>query len=61
MWLIHPEYLGALYLYTVFNEGLYQKHKERVLYKLHAAISQVTNVSNKILEVLQKKHNPNDP
>jgi hypothetical protein len=52
LWLIHPDFLGALYLYTVFNDAYYERLKDTFLYKLHSLISRGVNLSQNLLSKL---------
>lgn len=49
LWLIHPEFLGAMYLYCRVNDDLYERHRETLLVKLHLAVSKVTSLTSRVL------------
>ena len=52
IWLIHPEYLGALYLYTLVIEDLFERHKDKVLNLSYAIVQRLTKTSDKALQYL---------
>lgn len=52
LWLIHPDYLGAFYLYIIANEHMFERHKDTFLTTMHRQIIKVTDISNRLLEKL---------
>ena len=53
LWLTHPDYLGAFYLYHRTNERLFERHKDAFLERLYLRVTFLTGVSHRMLERLE--------
>jgi hypothetical protein len=53
LWLIHPDFLGAFYLYHQTNERFFEKHKDSFLEKMYQRVATLAGFSHKFLDKLQ--------
>ena len=52
LWLIHPDFLGAFYLYHQTNERFFEKHKDSFLEKMYQRVATLAGFSHKFLDKL---------
>lgn len=52
LWLINPNYLGALYIYTIFMDEVYELHKEKALEGLYFIVEKVNRALDWLLNKL---------
>ncbi len=52
LWLIHPNYLGALFIYTIFMDEVYEGSKEKALDYLYSIVDKVSRALDWVLSKL---------
>ncbi len=50
LWLIHPDFLGAFYLYHKWNERFFEPNKDSFLSVLHERVASLTRLCDSLLE-----------
>ncbi|TNV80040.1 hypothetical protein FGO68_gene5089 [Halteria grandinella] len=53
LWLIHPDTLGALYLYTKTLDAIYEKHKDAALINLSTCVNKLSGLCNMLIDKIQ--------
>jgi len=53
LWLIHPDFRGALYLYHRLIESLFERLKDSFFEKMYVKVAALTGFSDSLLEKLQ--------
>ena len=59
LWLIHPEYQGAMYIYIRISDEFFEQEREKLLSSLHRAVGTITKVSQKFLQRLSQTSGSN--